>query len=183
MKILIDIARKINFDLRANRIGPDLPFTHWQLYFASRMKSICMKKLGRFGQNSAIRPHSYLVHCSNIFIGNNVIVRPGSHFYADEFAEIIIHDDVLIGANVHIYVNNHKFDNKDIPISKQGYYPSESVVIEAGCWIGANVTILPGVTIGQNAVIAAGTIVTKSVKAGDLVMGASGRVFERKKNV
>ena len=90
---------------------------------------------------------------------------------ADESAYIIIEDDVLIGPGVHIYVDNHKFDNPHQPIIDQGYYPSKDVIIRKGSWIGANCVILPGVTIGENAVIAAGSIVNHSVKPKTVVGG------------
>ena len=69
----------------------------------------------------------------------------------------------MIGSGVHIYTDNHKFDDPDRPIIDQGYYPSKEVVLRNGCWIGANAVILPGVTIGRNAVIGAGVVVRKSV--------------------
>jgi acetyltransferase-like isoleucine patch superfamily enzyme len=44
-------------------------------------------------------------------------------------------------------------------------------VIKKGARIGANSTILPGVVIGENAVVGAGSVVTRDVKPGDVVVG------------
>ena len=91
---------------------------------------------------------------------------------------ITIEDDVMMGSGVHIYVNNHKFDQKDIPLIDQGYYPDQPVVLKNGCWIGANAIILPGVIIGRNSVIGAGSIVTKSVPDGVVAVGSPAKIIK-----
>jgi UDP-2-acetamido-3-amino-2,3-dideoxy-glucuronate N-acetyltransferase len=48
-------------------------------------------------------------------------------------------------------------------------------VVEQGCSIGANATILPGVRLGRYCVIAAGAVVTKDVEPFALMMGAPAR--------
>ena len=48
--------------------------------------------------------------------------------------------------------------------------------IRRGARIGANSTLLPGVEIGAEAFVAAGSLVTRDVPAGMLVMGAPARV-------
>ena len=34
--LLVDLYKKIKFDLKADRIGPDIPFTHWKLFFQKK---------------------------------------------------------------------------------------------------------------------------------------------------
>ena len=50
--------------------------------------------------------------------------------------------------------------------------------IKRGAKIGANVTILPGVVIGENALVGAGTVVTKDVPDGAVVVGNPARVVK-----
>ncbi|HDY7458356.1 TPA: acyltransferase [Vibrio vulnificus] len=176
--ILKDIYNKIKFCKKADRIGPDMPFTHWMLHYKSTMYNLCSKKFKIFSENSDFRPGAYAVACSNISIGKNVVIRPGSMIFADEYAEVIIHDNVMIGSGVHFYVNNHKFENRNIPLIEQGYYPSESIIIKDGSWIGANSIILPGVTIGKNCVVGAGSIVTKSIPDYCVVVGNPARIIK-----
>ncbi|WP_231390068.1 DapH/DapD/GlmU-related protein [Sphingobacterium pedocola] len=90
---------------------------------------------------------------------------------------LIIEDQVLIGSGVHIYVENHKFDDPNVPIFEQGHSGAALVVLEKGCWIGANVIILPGVTIGKNAVIGAGSVVTKSIPEKVIAVGNPAKVI------
>ncbi len=90
---------------------------------------------------------------------------------------IVIEDNVMLGAGVHIYVTSHRFDDPQIPIIDQGFSPSAPVVLRRGCWIGAHSIILPGVEIGENSVIGAGSVVTKSVPARVLAAGNPHKVI------
>lgn len=46
------------------------------------------------------------------------------------------------------------------------------IIVESGCWIGANVTILPGVTIGHGCIVGAGSLVTKDCMPNGLYVGS-----------
>lgn len=165
--LLNDIIKKIRFCIKTDRIGPDIPFTHWKLHFKPSMLTLCKRKFRKFADSAEIRAGAYIVGCSKIEIGERVIVRPNTMLFGETIIDmdcsIKIEDDVMMGSGVHIYVNNHRFDRIDMPLIDQGYYPDQQVILKKGCWIGANAIILPGVTIGENAVIGAGSIVTKSV--------------------
>jgi hypothetical protein len=87
------------------------------------MRTLCKDKFKVFGHNSEFRAGAYAIQCSNISIGDNVVVRPLTMFFADEFAEIVIKNDVMMRVGAHFYVNNHKFDRRDIPLIEKDYYP------------------------------------------------------------
>lgn len=171
---LTEIIDRIRFWKTTDRLGPDVPYTHWRLHFKSTMQVLCRKKFRHFGDGAEFRPGAYAICCSRISLGRRVIIRPGNMLFADPRdggAGITIEDDVMLGSGVHIYVNNHRFDNPDIPLIDQGHYPSQAVVLKKGCWIGANAVILPGVTIGENSVVGAASVVTKSVPDRVLAAG------------
>ena len=179
--LLFEIIKKIRYSINADRIGPDVPFTHWRLHFRKSMIKLCKKKFKKFSDSSEIRPGAYVVGCSIIEIGNRVIIRPACMLYGESASlstSISIEDDVMLGAGVHIYINNHKFDRLDIPFIDQGYYPDEAVTIKKGSWIGANVILLPGVTIGENTVIGAGSVVTKSIPSNVVAAGNPARILK-----
>ncbi len=89
---------------------------------------------------------------------------------ASERGTIKIGRDVLIASHVVIRSSNHKFDNRNIPINRQGHTPG-TIIIEDDVWIGTSATILPDVVIGKGAVIAAGAVVTKDVEPYTIVSG------------
>ena len=67
--------------------------------------------------------------------------------------EIIIGKNVLIGPNVVLRSNNHKFGIVSKPIKEQGM-TSGKIKIDDDVWIGSNVVILPDI-IGKGAIVAA----------------------------
>lgn len=178
---MISILNKIKYDLNADRIGPDIPFTHWRLFFTKKMIALCKMKFKKFSDTAQFRAGAYAVGCSRIEIGNRVIIRPGCMLFGESESlqtSIIIEDNVMMGCGVHFYINNHKFDNPSVPLIDQGYYPDEPVILRKGCWIGANSILLPGVEIGENSVIGAGSVVTKSVPPRSVAVGNPARVIK-----
>jgi acetyltransferase-like isoleucine patch superfamily enzyme len=164
--MLKEVRDKIKFWKNTDRIGPDILGTYWRIFFKSKMLKLCKKKFNHFADTSEFRPGAYAVGCSQISIGERVIIRPATMLHGESESinrAITIEDDVYIGCGVHIYVENHKFGDLSIPIIDQGHAQAYPVVLKKGCWIGANAIILPGVTIGCNVIINQGTIVTKSI--------------------
>ena len=99
------------------------------------------------GDNSSIGPHGYVGCSGKITIGNNVMFGPKCSLFAE----------------------NHIFNNTEESIKSQGVKQAE-IVVEDDCWIGSNVIVLAGVTIGKGSVIGAGTVVTKDVAPGSIVL-------------
>lgn len=175
-----EFIKKYKFWKNTDRIGPDIPLTHWRLFFKSTMIKLGKKKFYYFSDSAEIRPGAYIVGCSQISIGKNVVIRPAVQLHGETATldvSIIIDDDVLIGSGVHIYVENHNFSDPTIPIYYQGHTQSKRVIINRGAWIGANTIILPGVEIGENTVIGAGSIVTKSFAKGVVAAGNPARII------
>ena len=178
--MLLELYKRIRYLKKADRLGRDVFTSHWKLHFRSTMLKLCKSKFKYFDETAEFRPGAYAVACSRISIGKGVVIRPNTMLHANDLeggAEIIIEDNVLIGSGVHIYVDNHRFNDSSISIIDQGNGKSSDVVLKKGCWIGANVTILPGVIIGENAVVGAGAIVTKSVPPRAVAAGNPARII------
>jgi acetyltransferase-like isoleucine patch superfamily enzyme len=176
-----ELINKIKFSKNIDRIGPDIFWTYWRFFLNTKMTKLCKKKFLHFGHGSEIRPGAYVIGCSQISIGERVVIRPGTMLHGESDSlenTIVIEDDVLIGCGVHIYVENHNFSNPNLLISEQGHSIAKQVVLKKGCWIGANVIILPGVIVGINSVVGAGAVVTKSIPDGVVAVGNPAKVLK-----
>ena len=69
----------------------------------------------------------------------------------------------MIGIDVLMFTNEHRYDDINTPIGLQGRTEVKPIVIEDDVWIGSRSLIMKGVTIGHGAIIAAGSVVTKDV--------------------
>lgn len=93
--------------------------------------------------------------------------------------EVIIEDDVLFAAFVHVTDHSHDYRDVTKPVSKQGIFSKGPVVIKKGAWLAFGCHILSGVTVGENSVVAANAVVTKDVPPYSVVAGNPARVVSR----
>lgn len=105
------------------------------------------------GEHSSIGPYGYIGCSGRITIGKNVMFGPKCSLFAE----------------------NHVFSDTQSSIKSQGV-KQKGITVEDDCWIGSNVTILDGVTIGKGSVIGAGTLVTRDIPAGSIVVDKRDKV-------
>ncbi len=92
---------------------------------------------------------------------------------------VTIEDNVLIGA--HTCFTNDKKPRATTPkgtLQIGSDWTLLKTLVKRGASIGAGAVILPGITIGENAVGGAGTVVTKDVPEGKIVVGNPARVIK-----
>lgn len=163
---------------KIDRLGPDVgKWTWWHKYWSNRR---CKRVFWHWDEGAELRPGAYVIHPERIWVGRDVVIRPGTMLMADEYASIFIGDNVLLGPGIKIVVNNHSHNNPNKAIVDQGYEASEDVYIEDGAWIGYDVILLPGVIVGRNAVVGAGSVVTKDVPEGEVWAGNPARCIKKK---
>ena len=123
----------------------------WQ--FCSVLDDVYIGKNCNLGQNVYIETGVVIGDC--VTIKNNV----------DLYKGVICEDKVFLGSNC-------VFTNVKTPrsfISRKEEI--ENTIVKKGATIGANATILCGCEIGEYAMVGAGSVVTKSIKAHNLVIG------------
>jgi maltose O-acetyltransferase len=76
---------------------------------------------------------------------------------------VSIGENVMMGIDILMFTNEHRYDDITIPMGKQGRTEVKPIVIEDDVWIGSRSLIMKGVTIGHGSIIAAGSVVTKDV--------------------
>jgi maltose O-acetyltransferase len=84
----------------------------------------------------------------------------------------------MMGPEVVIYSQSHKYDRTDIPMCEQGFSEYKEVVIGDDVWIGRRAIIMPGVHIGKGCIIGAGAVVTKDIPDYSVAAGVPARVVK-----
>ncbi len=126
----------------------------------------------RVGKNCNIGDHAFIE--TGARVGNNVTVK--NHVCI--WDGVTIEDDCFLGP--HVVFTNDLYPRSPRMIEVSDRYSHcenwrEQTVVERGCSIGANATILPGIRLGAYSMIAAGAIVTRDVKPHALMMGSPAR--------
>ena len=111
---------------------------------------------------------------ARIEIGRRCYVNRRTMIDASEL--VSVGDDTMVGPFCYITDHDHTIRAGATPA--EGALVSAPTRIGARCWIGAHVTILKGVTIGDDTVIGAGSVVTKSLPPGVIVVGNPARVLK-----
>lgn len=115
-----------------------------------------------------------------IYVGPDAELKLGDRCFVGRGTVIVCNEKVEIGEGTQIahrttlIDSDHRFDSADRPVADQGgvYSP---VIIGKEVWIGAQAIVLKGVTIGDRGVVGAGSVVTRSVNAGEVVVGNPAR--------
>lgn len=150
------------------------------------------------GKNSIISPHAIIEQPENVYIGDNVQIKPGvvlrpetGLIYVGNNVVInhytVIHakggleisDWTIIGPHCGIYAQNHSFESFDMPITKQ---PNKGlgIILMGDNWLGAGCIILDGVTLGKGTIVGAGAVVTKSFPMAKVIAGNPAKILKNR---
>ena len=93
---------------------------------------------------------------------------------------VTIEDECFIGHGVMF--TNDKFPRATRAgggLQTEADWVCVPTLVKRGASVGSSATILCGVTVGENAIVGAGSVVTKDVPAGTIVVGNPARVLRR----
>ncbi|OGF16951.1 MAG: hypothetical protein A2W00_10970 [Candidatus Eisenbacteria bacterium RBG_16_71_46] len=131
--------------------------------------------LARFCIHGGLR--IVLYRMMGVSVGRHVFIGLDSYL-DDQFPELIrIADDVTISFRVTICVHDdaRRMDRVS-PGQLEGTVAP--VILERGCYLGAGCLLLPGITVGERSVVGAGSVVTRDVPRGKVVVGIPARVVK-----
>lgn len=113
--------------------------------------------------------------------GKEIVIGDGTTF--NRYLTIYCADSVRIGKNVMfgggilVTDNNHGMDGgSSYPYSSQPLTTKE-VIIEDGCWIAQNCSILAGSHIGKKSIIGANSVVKGDIPAYTIAAGSPAKVI------
>ena len=134
----------------------------------------------RLGNNVIIFKNA-VVKCGgegHIDIGDYSTINPYS--ILEGYGGLTIGKGVRIASGTKIISCNHKFDDTNVPIFRQGF-TKKGIVIGDDVWLGSNVSVLDGVEIGKGSVIGAGSVVTKNIPSHSIAVGIPAKVIKKRK--
>jgi acetyltransferase-like isoleucine patch superfamily enzyme/O-antigen/teichoic acid export membrane protein len=131
-----------------------------------------------FGKGLRMHSNGLLQSEGKLAIGENFFMNRNSLIVC--LNSVKIGDNVTVAERVSIRDHDHRIDNLDLDIIKQGY---TSLPIEIGddVWIGCNVVILKGVKIGSHSVVGAGSVVTKDIPDFSVAVGVPAKVVRTRR--
>jgi acetyltransferase-like isoleucine patch superfamily enzyme len=92
-----------------------------------------------------------------------------------DLAEAVSFEDQVTLAERVLVLTHTNVGYRDHPLQRLFPPMTAAVVVEAGSFVGAGVTLLPGVRVGRGSFVAAGSVVTGDVPPATLVAGVPAR--------
>lgn len=124
----------------------------WPCHWSSIVSGVNNIHLKTFPPYPGLGIGQYIQGMNGIYFGENVRLGPGV---------------IIISANHNLL----DFERHDF---------CSPIVIGDYCWLGARSVILPGVKLAKHVIVAAGSVVTKSFKEEDIVIGGVPAKLEKK---
>ncbi|MCL4164522.1 UNVERIFIED_CONTAM: hypothetical protein GTU68_021911 [Idotea baltica] len=141
-----------------------------KFFFARRKQKL--HKLKKLGVPSYISVSAKFTFHGNISIGS--YSRVGDNCHLDGEGAVQIGEGSILAPSVVVLSSSHIYD-QDMCLPYSQGDKKAPVVIGRGVWVGWGAIILPGVTVGDAAVVAAGSVVAKDVRSGEVVAGNPAR--------
>lgn len=144
-------------------------------YLTPAQRVWLLQRMGYEVSDDAWIVGSVIIETDKLTIGHRAVLGYDARVLGRRCGRLTLEDDVVIGPKLVAAVGRHEMG----PSSRRaGDVVPEDILIRAGAWLGANVTIPHGVTIGAGAVVAAGAIVTHDVPDNVLAAGVPARVVK-----
>ncbi len=112
---------------------------------------------------------------ARVRIGRGSFLNLGVMVASAELVEI--GDHCMFANGCFITDSSHRFDDREQPVTWQGFTSKGPTRIGDNVWCGANVVITTGVTIGERSVIGANSVVTRDIPPFSIAAGAPAKVL------
>jgi len=163
---------------RAARFGlMTLAMIPYRLALVPQLRSPWLRLLGaRIGPGAILHDvrffNLYRRGLGGLSIGRDCFV--GDECLIDLAEAVSFEDQVTLAERVLVLTHTN-VGYRDHPLQRHFPAMTAPVVVEAGSFVGAGVTLLPGVRVGRGSFVAAGSVVTEDVAPATLVAGVPAR--------
>jgi acetyltransferase-like isoleucine patch superfamily enzyme len=129
------------------------------------------------GEGTLFEPGCWLTLApgARIEIGGDCFLNRGTMLAALERIEI--GDHVMFANGCFVGDSDHRHDDPDLPVTRQGFVPRGPVRIGSNAWFGVNCVVTGGVEVGERAVIGANSVVTRDIPPGVIAAGIPAKVL------
>jgi sugar O-acyltransferase (sialic acid O-acetyltransferase NeuD family) len=136
----------------------------------NKVREAIADKLGETNFFSVLHPSVSIAQTAQIGLGTLVA------------AQAVVAPDTKVG--FHCIINHSAVVDHDCTLGDFSHIAPQSCLggasqVGRGVLIGAGAVVLPGISVGDYAVIGAGSVVTKNVGAGTIVVGSPARIINR----
>jgi acetyltransferase-like isoleucine patch superfamily enzyme len=133
----------------------------------------------RIGEGTLLEPGCWLTMApeAEIEIGAGCFLNRNTMIAAQ--GRVTIGDHVMFANNCFVGDAEHRYDDPDLPVTRQGFTTKGPVRIGSNCWFGVNCVVTSGVTIGDRCVIGANSVVTGDLPAGTIAAGAPAKPIRK----
>jgi acetyltransferase-like isoleucine patch superfamily enzyme len=114
---------------------------------------------------------------ARVRIGAGSFLNLGVMLAAQQLVEI--GDHCMLANGCFVSDSSHRYEDRERPITWQGFESKGPTRIGDNCWLGANVVVTSGVTIGERCVIGANSVVTRDLEPFSVAAGLPARVIRR----
>jgi putative colanic acid biosynthesis acetyltransferase WcaF len=140
------------------------PLLRSQLLPSSAVRRVLLRAFGaKVGAKVVIKPGTRVKYPWRLSIGNDTWI--GEDCWIDNLADVSIGDDVCVSQAAYICTGNH--DRCDPAFG----LVVKPVILRAGSWVGARVTVCPGVEFGEGAMATAGSVVSRNIPPWEIHSG------------
>lgn len=141
----------------------------------SPLKCAVLRAFGaKIGTGVTIKPQVKITFPWKLAIGNHVWL--GEECWLLNLDQIIIGNNVCISQRAFLCTGSHDYKVSTFDLI------TKPIVLEDGCWIGANGWVGHGVTVGAESILTAGSVATKNLDPAGIYRG-NPAVFVRSRTI
>jgi putative colanic acid biosynthesis acetyltransferase WcaF len=141
-----------------------LPLLRSALLPSSGIRVWLLRRFGAaIGQGVIIKPGVRVKYPWRLTVGDDCWI--GEDCWIDNLAAVRLGRDAVLSQGVYLCTGNHDWSDPAFGLR------IGPITLADGAWVGARAVVAPGVSLGDSAIAAAGSVVTRSIPAGEVHAG------------